>query len=258
MKKGLKRCYMGLIYLFLYAPILVLILFSFNEGKSRGHWTGFSLHWYQSLFENETILMAVRNTLLVAVIATIVSTCIGTLGILAFYYQSGRMKKGLTVLNQVIIINPDIVTAVGFMALYRLFHLTSGFSTLLLSHIGFCVPYVVLSILPRLRAMPKALPEAAMDLGASPAQTLRYVILPFLKPGIISGALMAFTISIDDFAISFFTTGNGVDTISTLVYSMARRGINPEINAMSTLLFSAMLVLLLTINRRKEGGEGLL
>lgn len=259
MTKHLRRLYMGLIYFFLYAPILVLMIFSFNAGKHRGRWEGFSLTWYESLFQNEAILLALRNTLLVALLATLLATLIGSLGALALYYFRGRVKRVLSTINQIIVINPDIVTAVGFMALYSLFKLPSGFATLLLSHIGFCVPYVVLSIMPRLVTMPKALPEAAMDLGASPFQTLRYVVLPYMKPGIISGALMAFTISIDDFAISFFTTGNGVDTISTLVYSMARRGINPEINAMSTLLFLAMLLLLLAVNKKSlealEGGN---
>lgn len=258
MNKHLRRVYMALIYLFLYAPILVLMVFSFNAGKNRGRWEGFSLKWYQSLMGNEAILLALRNTLLVALLATLFATLIGSLGALAIYYYRKRAKRALTVINQIIVINPDIVTAVGFMALYALFRLPSGFATLLLSHVGFCVPYVVLSVLPRLVTMPKALPEAAMDLGATPLQTLRYVVLPYMKPGIVSGALMAFTISIDDFAISFFTTGNGVDTISTLVYSMARRGINPEINAMSTLLFLAMLLLLLSVNKKSlqalEGG----
>lgn len=250
--KGLKRLYLGLIYFFLYAPIIILIVFSFNEGKSRGVWQGFSLHWYVSMLENKAILAAVKNTLTVAILATIISGIIGTLGALAFYFYRGKIRKFLSVINQVIVINPDIVTAVGFMAIYNLFKLQMGFFSLLLSHIGFTLPYVVLSILPKLQSMPRGLPEAAMDLGAGPYQTVRHVILPYIKSGIISGLLMAFTISIDDFAISFFTAGNGVDTISTMVYSMARRGINPEINAMSTIMFAVMLVLLLSVNRLRS------
>ena len=153
-------------------------------------------------------------------------------------------------MNQINVINPEIVTAVGFLIIYRFLNLDLGYFSLVLSHIGFTVPYVILSIYPRLLQMPSALPEAAMDLGATPFQTVRYVMIPYIRPGIISGALMAFTISIDDFAISFFTTGNGVDTVSTLVYAMARRGINPEINALSTIMFAAMLVLLTLVNLR--------
>ncbi len=255
--KTLKRLYIGLVYFFLYAPIIILIGFSFNSGKSRGLWQGFSLHWYQSMLENKEILSAVKTTMTVAVLATLISGIVGTLGALAFYFYRGRVRKGLNVINQVIVINPDIVTAVGFMAVYSLFRLPLGFFSLLLSHIGFTLPYVVLSVWPKLQTMPRGLPEAAMDLGAGPFNTVRHVIIPYIKPGIVSGLLLAFTISIDDFAISFFTAGNGVDTISTMVYSMARRGINPEINAMSTILFALMLVLLLSVNKlRSRENEG--
>ena len=248
MTKWLKRLYLLLIYSFLYAPILVLIVFSFNEGKTRGSWQGFSLHWYESLFSNDEIMAALRNTLSVASIATVVSTIIGTLGAIGIYEFKYSKRRVMLAMNQIPVINPDIVAAVGFMVLYRALQLDSGYFTLVLSHIAFTVPYVVLSVLPKLKQMPRSFVEAAMDLGATPMQTMRLVVLPQIKTGIISGALMAFTLSIDDFVISFFTTGNGVETVSTMVYSMARRGINPEVNALSTLMFGAMLILMLLMN----------
>lgn len=244
----LRKTFLILIYAFLYAPILVLIVFSFNQGKSRGLWQGFSLKWYRSLFMNDAILSALKNTLSIAFLATLIGTVIACLGVIAFYQFKAKFKKVILMINQVIILNPDIVTAISFMALFQSFRLMPGYLSLLLSHIAFVIPYVVLSILPRLEQMPRELPEAAMDLGAGRFRTLFYVIIPFLKSGIISGALMGFTMSIDDFVISFFNTGNGVETVSTLVYSMARRGINPEVNALSSLMFVSMIGLLLLIN----------
>lgn len=255
MSKLSKRLYMMLVFAFLYAPIIVLIVFSFNEGKTRGSWDGFSLTWYYQLLQDTEILAAVRNTFLIAIITTLVATTIGTLGALGIEQYQRKRRAMVLSLNQVPIINPDIVMAVGLMVLYRSLNLDFGFFTLLLGHIAFTVPYVVLSVLPKLKQMPSALPEAAMDLGATPLQTLWQVIIPYIRPGIISGALMAFTLSIDDFVISFFTTGNGVETISTLVFSMARRGINPKINALSAIIFATMLILMLIMNLKTERAE---
>lgn len=252
MSKFFRRLYLFLIYAFLYVPIIVLVVFSFNEGKTRGSWDGFSLKWYQSLFTNDEIMSALQTTLIVAVIATIAATIIGTLGAIGIYEFKYRSRKFILSLNQVPVINPDIVTAISLMVLYRLLSLDFSYVTLVLSHIGFTVPYVILCVLPKLKQMPRALTEAAMDLGATPMKTLRLVILPYIKTGVFTGALMAFTLSIDDFVISFFTTGNGVETVSTMVYSMARRGINPEINALSTLMFAAMLLLLVIMNIKTE------
>lgn len=254
MSKIWKNLYLFLILLFLYAPILVLMVFSFNEGKTRGSWDGFSLIWYETLFQDEEVLAAVANTLYVAVISTVVSTIIGTLGAIGIDQFRWKQRRRVLGLNQVPVINPDIIMAVGLMVLFRTLTLDFGRSTLLLAHIAFTVPYVLLSVLPKLHQMPIALPEAAMDLGATPGQTLWRVIIPQIRPGIITGALIAFTLSIDDFVISFFTTGNGVETISTMVYGMARRGINPVINALSTLLFVVMLILLV-INYLRSGKE---
>lgn len=248
MNKVLRRIYMILLYLFLYAPIIVLIVFSFNEGKTRGSWDGFTFDWYRALLEDAEILAALKNTLLIALTSSLVSTIIGTLGALGIYYLRRQPRAALLGINQIPVMNPDIVAAVGFMILYRVLDIELGFGSLLLSHIGFTVPYVILNVMPKLKTMPRALPEAAQDLGATPWQTLYLVVLPYLKTGIISGALMAFTLSLDDFVISFFNTGNGVETVSTQVYSMARRGINPSINALSTLMFVAMIFLLGMIN----------
>jgi spermidine/putrescine transport system permease protein len=252
MSKYWRRFYLFLVFLFLYAPILVLMVFSFNEGRTRGNWEGFSLVWYQSLFQDAEVLAAVRNTFVVAIITTIASTVIGTLGAIGIYQYRPKNRKRILAVNQIPVINPDIVLAVGLMVLFRSLTLDFGLFTLILAHIAFTVPYVVLSVLPKLKQMPKALPEAAMDLGATPMQTLWRVIIPQIKPGIITGALFSFTLSIDDFVVSFFTTGNGIETVSTMVFAMARRGINPVINALSTMMFVIMLALLLATNLKKK------
>lgn len=255
MSKFWQKAYLLIMFAFLYTPILVLIVFSFNEGKTRGSWEGFSLIWYETLMQDQEILSAVRNTFFVALVATLCATFIGTLGALGIDQMRSSSKLRILALNQIPVVNPDIVMAVGLMVLYRSLRMDFGLLTLTLSHIAFLVPYVVLSVLPKLKQMPRALPEAAMDLGASPRQTLWKVIIPEIRPGILSGALIAFTLSIDDFVISFFTTGNGVETVSTIVYSMARRGINPTINALSTIMFAVMLILLVGVNLLTKRGE---
>ncbi len=251
-EKGLKRLYTFLIFLFLYAPIIVLIVFSFNNSKSRGVWNGFTLKWYIELFKDREVLKALYNTLLIAISSSIISTIIGTLAAIGIYNMNGIGKKIVLNLNYLPVLNPDIVTAVSLMALFRFVKLEFGLFTMLLSHITFCTPYVILSILPKLKQMNKHIYEAAMDLGATPFYALRKVIIPEIMPGIITGGLMAFTLSIDDFVISFFNTGHGVSNLSITIYSMARRGINPVINALSTLMFISLLVLLLIINKRTD------
>lgn len=248
MSKIWNKIYLFLVFIFLYAPIFVLIIFSFNEGKTRGSWDGFSLEWYRLLLEDQEILSAIGNTFLVAIITTVVSTIIGTLGAIGISSYGRKFRTIILGLNQIPVINPDIVMAVGLMVLFRTLNMEFGLFTLTLAHIAFTIPYVVLSVLPKLRQMPPSIVEAAMDLGATPQQTLSRVVLPYIKTGIMAGALMALTLSLDDFVISFFTTGNGVETISTMVYSMARRGINPEINALSTIMFTAMLLFLVIMN----------
>lgn len=251
-EKGLKRLYTFLIFLFLYAPIIVLIVFSFNNSKSRGAWNGFTFKWYIELFKDREVLRALYITLFVAITSSIISTILGTLAAIGIYNMNGFTKKFVLNLNYLPVLNPDIVTAVSLMALFRFVKLEFGLFTMLLSHITFCLPYVILSILPKLKQMNKHIYEAAMDLGATPFYALRRVIIPEIMPGIITGGLMAFTLSIDDFVISFFNTGHGVSNLSITIFSMARRGINPIINALSTLMFISMLVLLLIINKRTD------
>ena len=236
-------------YIFLYAPIVSLAIFSFNDSKSMAKWNGFSLRWYQELFQNERILDALYYTLIIAVIASVIATIVGTITAIGIHKMTQRKLKGLLLnINYLPVLNPDIVTGVALMSLYVFIKLEFGFTTMLLSHIVFDIPYVILSVLPKLKQLPANIEDAAMDLGATPWYALRKVVLPQIKPGIISGMLIAFTMSIDDFVISFFTTGNGVTNLAIEVYSMTRRGLTPEINALSTLMFVAVLILLLLSN----------
>lgn len=253
--KWLKRIYTFLIFLFLYAPIIVLIVFSFNDSKSRGVWAGFTFKWYIELFKDAEILKALYYTILIAILSAIISTVLGTFAAIGIYNMPGLNKKIMLNLNYLPVLNPDIVTAVSLMALFRFLKIEFGFSTMLLAHISFGTPYVILSVLPKLKQMNKHLAEAAMDLGATPFYALRKVIIPEIMPGIITGGLIAFTLSIDDFVISFFNSGNGVSNLSIEIFSMTRRGINPVINALSTLMFVSLMILLLIINRRTEKNE---
>lgn len=250
-KKITSNVYLSAIFVFLYAPIFALILFSFNDSKSMAKWQGFTFKWYQELMHNEAILSALRTTILVAVVASIAATIIGTISAIGIHKMKGAKKSVLLNINYLPVLNPDIVTAIGLMSLFIFLNLDLGLGTMILAHITFDIPYVVLSVLPRLKQLPQNIEEAAMDLGAKPMYALRTVILPQIKPGIISGFLIAFTMSIDDFVISFFNTGSGVSNLSIEVYSMARRGIKPEINALSTLMFVSVLVLLLLANKRQ-------
>lgn len=252
-----QKLYMFLVYAFLYAPIIVLMAFSFNESKTRGNWTGFSLKWYYELLEDRAVLDALRNTVTIAVIATIVATIVGTFAAVGIMAYKRKQRKLLLAINEIPVLNPDIVIAVGLMVLFTAINLEFGMFTLILSHIVFTIPYVILSILPKLKMMDKNLSEAAMDLGATPLQTLFYVIIPEIKQGIIAGAMMAFTLSIDDFVISFFTKGQGLNTLSTTVYAMARKGINPTINAVSTIMFIVTIILLIVVYIKTDDKEKL-
>lgn len=254
----IKKFYTGIIFAFLYLPILVLIVFSFNDSKSRGTWDGFTLKWYEQLFDNSEILTALYYTLSIAVIASIVATIIGTIAALAIYYHMKPVQKNIVMnLTYLPVLNPDIVTGISLMLLFIFVNMELGFFSLLIAHIVFSVPYVILAILPKLKQFNNSLYEAALDLGANPAYAFRKIVLPEIMPGIITGMLFAFTLSIDDFVISFFTTGSGVNNLSIMIYSMARRGIHPTINALSTLLFVAVLILLLIANYRMTKEEKL-
>lgn len=250
--RSLKRFYVVLIFLFLYAPIVMLILYSFNAGKSSGNWEGFSLKWYGLLFQDRYIMEALLNTVMIAVLSSSIATVIGTFAAYGIHGMGTFNRKVVLTINNIPILNPDIVTGVSLMALFAFVKLPFGFMTLLLAHITFNIPYVILSVLPKLRQMPKDTVEAAMDLGATPSTAFWKVVIPEISPGIISGFLIAFTLSIDDFVISFFTTGGGVSNLSIAIFSMARRGVNPKINALSTLLFVTVVSLLILINFKSE------
>ena len=251
-KNLFSNIYLALIFIFLYAPIFALALFSFNDSKSMARWEGFTFKWYQQLFHNDRIISALITTVVVAILASAIATVIGTISAIGIDRMRGPKKAMLLNVNYLPVLNPDIVTAIGLMILFIFFNMKLGFLTMLLAHITFNMPYVVLSVLPKLKQLPDNVEEAAMDLGAKPMYTLRKVILPQIKPGIISGFLIAFTMSIDDFIISFFNTGNGVTNLSIEVYSMAKRGIKPEINALTTLMFITVLILLLLANRKQS------
>lgn len=248
--KYLKRIYTFLIYLFLYAPIAVLIIYSFNESRSRGNWGGFSLKWYGELFRDPQIMKALYYTLVVAVSSAAIATVIGTAAALGIYSMKKRSKTIVMNLTYIPVLNADIVTGVALMLLFIAVNIPLGLTTLLLAHITFNVPYIILSVLPKLKQMDPNLQEAALDLGATPWVAFKMVVLPEILPGILTGALLAFTMSLDDFVISFFTTGGGVSNLSIQIYSMARVGVTPTINALSTLLFITVLGLLLLVNSR--------
>lgn len=252
-KKRLKRdvvakIYFSLIFLFLYAPIFILIIYSFNSSKTRGKWGGFSLRWYVELFNDAQIMKSLYYTLAVAILASIIATVIGTMAAIAIDKMGKKSKSLIMNLTYIPVMNADIVTGIALMMVFKFLRMDLGFISLLIAHITFNIPYVILAVLPKLKQLDKNIYEAALDLGASPNYALFRVILPQIYPGIITGALLAFTLSLDDFVITFFTTG--VPNLSITIYSMARRGIKPKINALSTLMFLAVLILLLIINYR--------
>lgn len=249
--KWLKRFYLALTYIFLYAPIVFLMVFSFNSEKFSSHFGHFSLKWYSALLSDDRILLALYYTVLVAIISSIVSTIFGTITAIGIDKMSGFPKKTLLNINNLPVLNPDIVTAVSLMTLFIFFKIPFGLLTLVIAHIVFSTPYVILSVLPKLKQLPKDLVKASLDLGATPSYTMRKIILPQIKPGIIAGFLFAFTMSIDDFVISFFNTGDDVTNLSIEIYSMARRGLSPEINALSTLMFITILILLFLANGKE-------
>jgi spermidine/putrescine transport system permease protein len=218
-------------------------------------WGGFTLRWYVELFQDRTIMSSLYSTLLIGVSSAVIATIIGTMAAIGIHNTRGVQKKLIMNVTYLPVLNPEIVTAISLMILFVFTRVRLGYLTLLLSHITFNVPYVILSVLPKLRQLNKHLYEAALDLGCTPLQALWKVIIPEIMPGIITGLLLAFTLSIDDFVVSFFTTGSGVSTLSITVYSMARRGINPKINALSTIMFTFVLALLIIVNVRQAREE---
>ncbi len=246
-KFDFRKLYLALILLFFYLPIVYVIIFSFNESRSLTTFTGFSLRWYEKMFKSRSMMESVYYSVIIAVIATIVSTIVGTLASIGLSKSNKIIKEVVTQVNNLPMLNPDIVTAIGFMLFFSSLQIPTGFGTLLLAHIAFCIPYVMLSVTPKLRQLDDNVAEAALDLGCTPLQALTKVILPQIKEGVFSGALVAFMMSFDDFVISYFTTGPGINNISTYVYSTSKR-INPSINALSTLIVLAITLVLVFVN----------
>ena len=252
---------MILVVIFLYAPIVYTVIFSFNDSKSLTKFAGFSTRWYTKMANDRDMKDAIYYTFVVAVLATIISTIIGTLTAIGLSKSNKILRSCVEQVNELPMMNPDIVTGIGLLMFFSALHVDKGFATLLLAHIMFCIPYVILSIMPKLRSLDPNLAEAAMDLGATPMRALVKVIVPQIMPGIISGALIAFTMSFDDFVISYFATGNGVKNISIIVYTMRMR-VNPSINALSTVVIALLTIGLILYNvfsavvaRRREREE---
>ena len=269
---------MALVFVFLYAPIFILIIFSFNAGNSSAVWKGFSLHWYAELFQNRLIMQSVYTTLLVSVLSTLIATVAGTFAAIGLASMRRRWRTPLMTVNNIPVMNAEIVTGVSmcllfvaFFGLWKAFavwfnqaqdtfwmeeNIYLGFGTLLLAHVTFNIPHVILTVMPKLRQIDPNLAEAAQDLGATPMQGFFKVILPDIMPGVFSGFVMALTMSIDDFVVSFFTTGSGVSNLSITIYTMAKRGISPKINALSTIIFACVFVLLIGLNLRDFRKDG--
>ena len=264
-KKFLAKSYLWLVLVILYAPIAFIVIFSFTEAKSLGNWTGFSTQLYQNLFNGSMqnasgLLAAVKNTLLIALAASIVATFLGTIAAIGIYNLKGRKKQTMTFLNNIPMINPDVITGVSLFLLFVFLGISQGYLTVILAHITFCTPYVVLNVMPKLRQMNPNIYEAALDLGATPSQALRKVLVPALRPGMISGFILSLTMSLDDFAVTFFTRGTiGLDTLSTYIYADARKGgLTPELKPLMSIIFLIILIVLLLINIRQSKQQALI
>lgn len=241
--------YSCVVLVFLYLPIVILVIFSFNESRFNASWTGFTWDWYLSLFKNREVLKALTNSLIVATVSTIVSTVIGSLAAIGLHKNKIRFRSAVDGLIYLPIIIPEIVMGLSLLLLFSQLQIPLGRMTIIIAHITFCVSFVVITVSARLEGMGKQLDEAAQDLGATPFQTFRYVTLPLIMPGILAGALMAFTLSIDDFVISFFVAGPGADTLPLYIYGMVKRGITPEINALSTVMIVVTIILVILADR---------
>ena len=256
-KKVLAKSYLGLVLLMLYLPIIFIAIFSFTTAKSLGNWTGFTFQLYENLFtgansSSVALLSALKNTILIALMASTVSTVLGTLAAIGIYNMRGRAKRTIQFLNNVPMLNPDIITGVSLFLLFVFLHVSTGYVTVVLAHITFCTPYVVLNVLPRLTQLNPNIYEAALDLGATPSQALSKVLIPQLRPGMVSGFILAFTMSLDDFAVTYFTAGSsGLETLSTYIYADARKGgLTPELKPMMTIIFLIVLLVLFFVNFR--------
>ena len=255
LKRTWQDFYLVLILIFLYAPIATMIVLSFNSSKSRTQWGGFTLRWYMDMFSSRNIIAALHNTLLIALLSALIATVIGVTACIAINSMKSVPRAFVMGITNIPMLNADIVTGISLMLAFIAFGISLGFQTILISHITFNIPYVILSVIPKLKQTSRSTYEAAMDLGAGPVYAFFKVVFPDILPGVLSGFLLAFTMSLDDFIITHFTKGAGINTLSTLIYSEVRRGIRPSMNALSTVIFLAVLVLLIVTNfvpRRKE------
>ena len=248
MKKALKGLYLTLIVLFLYLPIGTLMVLSFNSGKTMNAWTGFSLDWYEEMFQSQQIMEALKNTLTIAFWAATIATVIGVAACIGINSMREKSRSLLMGLNNIPLLNADIVTGISLMLSFLLFGISLNYGTVLFAHITFCIPYVILSVMPKFRQLQNHTYEAALDLGASPVYAFFKVVLPDIMPGIISGFLLSFTMSVDDFVITHFTRGVGINTLSTLIYSQVKVGIRPTLYALSTVIFVTVLIILIVVN----------
>ena len=248
MKKALKGLYLTLIVLFLYLPIGTLMVLSFNSGKTMNAWTGFSLDWYEEMFQSQQIMEALKNTLTIAFWAATIATVIGVAACIGLNSMREKSRSLLMGLNNIPLLNADIVTGISLMLSFLLFGISLNYGTVLFAHITFCIPYVILSVMPKFRQLQNHTYEAALDLGSSPVYAFFKVVLPDIMPGIISGFLLSFTMSVDDFVITHFTRGVGINTLSTLIYSQVKVGIRPTLYALSTVIFVTVLIILIVVN----------
>ena len=247
-KKILSSAYLAVTFLFLYIPIFILIIFSFNSSKSKSVWAGFTFDWYIKLFHNEYIISSLVNTLILALISSVIAAILGTAAAIGIFSMKKTEKAVIINITYLPILNPEIITGVSFMLLFAFMKLEPGFLTLLIAHISFSVPYVILNLMPKLRQLDRYQYDAALDLGCNTFQAFFKVVLPEIFPGILSGFLMALTYSIDDFVISYFTTGPEMQTLPIAIYSMIRKQISPEINALSAIMFVVVLIMLVIMN----------
>ena len=252
MKKALSNCYLSLIVLFMYAPIATLVVLSFNSGRSRAKWSGFTTDWYLEMLADDTIMAALRNTLIIAFLSALIATILGTLAAIGINNMKSWSRNTVMSITNIPMLNADIVTGISLMLCFIAFKISLGFHTILIAHITFNLPYVLLSVMPKVRQSSKDTYEAALDLGATPIQAFFKVVLPELMPGVTSGFMLAFTMSLDDFIITHFTRGAGIDTISTLVYSQVRKGISPTMYALSTVIFLTVFIVLMIGNYAPE------
>ena len=257
--KRASKIYTALVMVFLFAPIAILLVFSFNDAKSLSVFSGFSLHWYRELFRDDETLKAVRNTLVLAVSAALISTAMGTAAAVGINRLRNKvLRQAMDSVTNIPMINPDIITGISLMLMFvfvgRIFGAATSlnFGTMLIAHITFCLPYVILQVLPKLQQMDKALPEAAMDLGCTPFRAFLKAVLPEIMPGVITGLIMAFTLSLDDFVISYFTSGNGFQTLPIRIYNMTKKTVTPKMYALATIIFFVILTLLLVSNLYDE------